>query len=179
MLANIRTFCRSLSQHPDSRDEAGNPIEEHSKQWNIAQNMTDWCSYLAFDVMGDLCFGKGFALLESNENRFAVDLTSNASRRHLIVSSTDLMLRIHSNLKKCGTLPMIHEYHLDKLLFHKIAAGRARYMAYSKSQAAARMKLGHNTDRKDFFYYLLHAKDQETGKGFSQPELWGESNLLM
>ena len=34
-------------------------------------------------------------------------------------------------------------------------------------------------DRKDFFYYLLNAKDPETGKGFSMDELWGESNLLI
>ena len=36
-----------------------------------------------------------------------------------------------------------------------------------------------DTDRKDFFYYLLNARDPETGKGFTTPELWGESNLLI
>jgi len=53
------------------------------------------------------------------------------------------------------------------------------YMAYSKSQAAERSKIGMDTDRKDFFYYMLNAKDPETGKGFTTPELWGESNLLI
>jgi cytochrome P450 len=53
------------------------------------------------------------------------------------------------------------------------------YMAYSKAQAAERMKIGLDGDRKDFFYYLLNARDPETGKGFSTPELWGESNLLI
>lgn len=52
-------------------------------------------------------------------------------------------------------------------------------MAYSKAQAAERTKIGMDTDRKDFFYYLLNARDPETGKGFSTPELWGESNLLI
>lgn len=33
--------------------------------------------------------------------------------------------------------------------------------------------------KKDFFYYLLNAKDPETGKGLSTPELWGEANVLM
>lgn len=74
---------------------------------------------------------------------------------------------------------MIHEYHLDKILFHKIAAGRERYMTYSKSQAAERVKMGDDADRKDFFHYLLKAKDPETGAGFSMQELWGESNLLI
>jgi len=53
------------------------------------------------------------------------------------------------------------------------------YMAYSKAQAAERSKVGLDTDRKDFFYYLLNARDPETGKGFTAPELWGESNLLI
>jgi len=52
-------------------------------------------------------------------------------------------------------------------------------MAYSKSQASERTKVGLDTDRKDFFYYMLNAKDPETGNGFTPPELWGESNLLM
>lgn len=42
-----------------------------------------------------------------------------------------------------------------------------------------RTKLGVDVDRKDFFFYLLNAKDPETGKGFSMDELWGESNLLI
>jgi cytochrome P450 len=52
-------------------------------------------------------------------------------------------------------------------------------MKYSKAQAFERMKLGDDSDRRDFFYYLLKAKDPETGVGFSTPELWGESNLLI
>jgi hypothetical protein len=33
--------------------------------------------------------------------------------------------------------------------------------------------------KKDFFYYLLAAKDPETGEGFETKELWGEANVLM
>jgi cytochrome P450 len=52
-------------------------------------------------------------------------------------------------------------------------------MQYSKAQAMERTKLGLDVDRKDFFYYLLNAKDPETGAGFTMNELWGESNLLI
>jgi cytochrome P450 len=52
-------------------------------------------------------------------------------------------------------------------------------MAYSKSLLTERTRLGADTDRKDFFYYLLNARDPETGQGFSNAELWGESNLLI
>lgn len=75
-------------------------------------------------------------------------------------------------------MPFVGKLGLDKVLFSKIAAGRAKYMAYSKSQLTERTKLGDDTDRRDFFYYLLKARDPETGQGFTTPELWGESNLL-
>ncbi|KAI4164274.1 MAG: hypothetical protein LQ342_002239 [Letrouitia transgressa] len=102
-------------------------------------------------------------MLEKEDNRFVIDLVSKASHRHYI----------------CGTLPTIHELHLDKILFRNISSGRSRYMAYSKSRAAERTKIGSDTDRRDFFYYLLNAKDPETGQSFSPSELWGESNLLL
>jgi cytochrome P450 len=35
------------------------------------------------------------------------------------------------------------------------------------------------TERKDFFYYLLNSKDSETGTKFTMPELWAEVNLLI
>lgn len=75
-------------------------------------------------------------------------------------------------------MPLIDKLGIDKFLFPSIAAGRARYMAYSRAQLEERTKIGHDTDRRDFFYYLLKAKDPHTGMGFSTPELWGESNLL-
>jgi hypothetical protein len=67
---------------------------------------------------------------------------------------------------------------IDKCLFPGIAAGRARYVQYSRAQLAERTNMGEKSDRPDFFWYLLKATDPETGKGFSTPELWGESNLL-
>lgn len=76
-------------------------------------------------------------------------------------------------------MPILNTLSLDRLLFPNIAAGRARYMAYSRSQLAERTRLGDETDRRDFFYYLLRARDPETGQGFTTPELWGESNLLI
>jgi cytochrome P450 len=76
-------------------------------------------------------------------------------------------------------MPIINKLSLDKILFHKISAGRAKYMAYSRQQLTERTALGDETDRRDFFYHLLKARDPETGHGFTTPELWGESNLLI
>lgn len=156
ILAHVRQFCENLGSRTlsDGSD---------SQKWTEAKNMSELPDYLAFDVMGDLCFGKAFDMQTRPQNRFVSELISQAATRHLI----------------CGTYLPIHQYHLDKILFSKIAANRGRYMRYSKAQAAERMKMGLDVDRKDFFYYLLKAKDPETGKGFTTPELWGESNLLI
>lgn len=45
-------------------------------------------------------------------------------------------------------------------------------------RAKERTAAGHDA-KKDFFYYLLNAKDPETGNGLSTQELWGEANVLM
>ncbi|KAF1995072.1 cytochrome P450 [Amniculicola lignicola CBS 123094] len=155
ILANIRVGCGLLAES----SKKGREKEGWGGEWNVA----NWCNWLVFDIMGDLVFGKAFGMLESSANRFAVDLVGNAAHRHLI----------------CGTHLIVHRWHLDKILFRKIAAQRGQYMQYSKSQAMERTKMGLDVDRRDFFFHLLNAKDPETGEGFSMNELWGESNLLI
>jgi hypothetical protein len=88
------------------------------------------------------------------------------------------MQRDDADIAQCGTMPIINRLHLDKYLFPDIAAGRAKYMQYSRAQLMERTKLGDDSDRSDFFHYLLKARDPKTGEGFSTAELWAESNLL-
>ncbi|KAK3689303.1 cytochrome P450-like protein [Podospora appendiculata] len=155
ILGNVGAFCEAIG-------DAGR-VASDNKGWTAPKNMADWCNWLAMDILGDLCFGKAFHMLDRPDNRYAVDLVGVAAQRHLI----------------CGTMPIIDKLSLDKILFYKIAAGRARYMGYSRGQLAERAALGDETDRRDFFYHLLKARDPETGHGFTTPELWGESNLLI
>jgi cytochrome P450 len=84
ILANVRTFCNNLYQPRSSLEKP------NTDGWGIAQNMSDWCNYLTFDVMGDLCFGKAFEMLEHSTNRHVIDLIGNAAHTHLIVSSNHL-----------------------------------------------------------------------------------------
>jgi cytochrome P450 len=83
ILANVRTFCEGI----------GNMVTDgDSKGWTAPRNMADWCNWLAMDILGDLCFGKAFHMLESPDNRYAIDLVGVAAQRHLIVSSPPLLL---------------------------------------------------------------------------------------
>jgi cytochrome P450 len=174
ILVHVREFCENLGRGASEHDDGLGAREKATEKTAFSSpvNFADQANYLTFDTLGDLCFGKSFNMLLRPENRFAIDLIGDAARRHLI----------------CGTYLPLHTYHLDKLLFRQIAAGRERYMQYSRAQAAERMALSSSAaddqvkeERKDFFYHLLHAIDPNTGQvGFpSSTELWAESNLLI
>lgn len=87
ILSNVRTFCEKLGAKPTLVEKTGVKGE-----WSVAQNMADWANYLTFDVMGDLCFGKAFEMLEHEENRHVIDLIGNAAHMHLIVWQAQLWL---------------------------------------------------------------------------------------
>ena len=76
VLANVRTFCQQI----------GAGAADDRKGWSLPKNMSDWCNYLSMDILGDLCFGKAFHMLERPDNRYALELVSLATTRHLIVS---------------------------------------------------------------------------------------------
>jgi cytochrome P450 len=155
MLHHIRLFTANLVSLETT--------ESNPSEWSSAKNISQYSGWLTFDVMGELCFGKAFHMLEDEANRFATKLVATASKRHYI----------------CGSYLPIHEYSLDKLLFRNIAEGRAKFMSYVRNQMKDRSEKGLEVEKKDFFYYLLKARDPETGEGFSPTELWGEAHLLM
>ena len=86
ILANIRTFCEGLGDLGRLTDE--------KKGWSTPKNMADWCNWLAMDILGDLCFGKAFHMLERPDNRYAIELVGVAAQRHLIVSPCAFSSRV-------------------------------------------------------------------------------------
>lgn len=79
---------------------------------------------------------------------------------------------------QAGISLKIHKLGLGKYLFPTIAEGQKTFVKYSREQARERIALGAGS-RKDFFHYLLDAKDPQTGEGYTMSELWSESNLLI
>lgn len=155
----IRTFCDVLV------DRSPNQItnEKNKNSWSSPRNMAKYANYMSYDVLGDICYGQSFDTLERDTNRFALNLVVMSSKFHYLTAQMPFM-------KKLG---------LDRVLFGDIRANRQRFMAYSKDRLGERMKLGLDNDRRDFFYFLLKAKDPETGLGLGTKELWGESNVLL
>lgn len=78
MLLHVRQLCTVL---------AGEPFEgEKSGETGGVYNMGDLFSYLTYDVMGELCFGKSFDMLVSSARRQMVNLVDQAAHRHYVVS---------------------------------------------------------------------------------------------
>lgn len=43
-------------------------IDQNGGEWSKPLNMADWATYLIFDILGDLCFGRSFDLKEPGGN---------------------------------------------------------------------------------------------------------------
>lgn len=76
----------------------------------------------------------------------------------------------------------LDRWHLDQIFIRRLTRDRWNFIMNSRveanERAQERTKAGREA-KKDFFYYLLNAKDPETGNGLTTPELWGEANVLM
>lgn len=62
-------------------------IQESLAGAGKAVDMGEMFSWLTFDVMGELCFGKSFGMLTEEGTRFVTDLISQAAHNHYIVCS--------------------------------------------------------------------------------------------
>ncbi|DAA73871.1 TPA_exp: putative Cytochrome P450 benzoate 4-monooxygenase [Trichophyton benhamiae CBS 112371] len=162
MLTNVRQFCDIMGG-----DAPGLDSDRFLNEKGVAtRNMADWFAYLTYDVMGELCFGKSFGMLIERGKRDVIALVDRAAFRHYV----------------CGLWMPLDSWHLDQIFIHKLTNDRWNFIKNSRVEATQRAKertmAGHEA-KKDFFYYLLNAKDPETGKGLATPELWSESNVLM
>ena len=163
----IDLLCKNLVEAPPDEETPatadGNIKARKDASWSPPRNLAHWTNYLSYDVLGELCYGTSFHTLSSPQNRFAIDLVGLSSKFHYLNAQ----------------IPSLKQLGLDRILFRDLRAKRQRFMAYSREQLTKRMEVGTDTDRRDFFYWLLKARDPETGEGFGKMELWGESNVLL
>lgn len=58
-----------MAKHIDRWNEILLEGTRDSQGWTEPKNMSVWCDYLVFDILGDLCFGKSFETKEPGENK--------------------------------------------------------------------------------------------------------------
>lgn len=160
-------------------EEKGEMGEEEGKEkWSKCLNMSQWCNWLVFDIMGELVFGKSFGTLGSHmPNRKAIFLLGRAARRNYVVAAMPAL--VSTGLEKF--LPVLRGLYRDRCQY--LAFGKQQVVKVMERQQQEQQKSGDEdnslTKRKDIFSLLLTAQDPDTGDNIPLPELWMESNTLI
>ncbi|EGD95905.1 hypothetical protein TESG_03368 [Trichophyton tonsurans CBS 112818] len=84
----IKTFEDKILDHINSFCEGINllPQQQHSGRWKSAIKISDWCSYLIFDINTDFIFGSSSSLLKSNKYRYVLQDIKEASTRNAVLA---------------------------------------------------------------------------------------------
>ena len=112
--------------------------------------------------MGEFGFGNAFNMLEKEDNRFIIDAIAASNMRTSVYAQ----------------IPELAKFKLEKIFYPQGARMRQRFLDLTKSLAESRADLPKD-HKGDLFSLVVEAKDPETGKGFSLPELWSESKFLI
>ncbi|KAH6622021.1 benzoate 4-monooxygenase cytochrome-like protein P450 [Boeremia exigua] len=152
---------------------------ESDTQWTDSINMADQITYLVFDILGDLCFGKNFNTKEANSTlRNIPEVMVNFMEiMHPLAWSPIgplyiwLKPRGADRLLAAVTPTVVREWYefVDECLKTRTA----------KQKELEEKPIPEAEVRKDFFHWLFGAKDPETGIGYSLPELFAECELLI
>ncbi|KAF1933771.1 cytochrome P450 67 [Didymella exigua CBS 183.55] len=152
---------------------------EKGDLWTRSINMADQVTYLVFDILGDLCFGKCFDMKEPD-----------SKLRHV----PELMIGFMELVHPIGCSPISSLYiwlkprGLDRLLAAVTPPAIQKWTEFVDDCLAKRTSKQRELEekprseaevRKDFFHWLFNAKDPETGTGYSLPELYAECELLI
>ncbi|KAJ5151733.1 hypothetical protein N7492_010028 [Penicillium capsulatum] len=131
--------------------------------WKQPTPVATMCNWLAFDIMGDITYGKSFDMQQSPALRWIASVYSKMSHRGMM----------------CIVQPKVWQYRLDRIflapLYREIiAAGTWVY-----DRAKARVALGDHGERKDIFTVMMGAKDSKRNMEYSLKDMWTESMLLL
>jgi cytochrome P450 len=161
-------------------------INGDGSNWSPAFNMSEIMSYLSFDIMGDVCFGRSFGMIEHPENRYIIQVVSDGAQCLNTVSYFRLGSAferegdITLTLRKLGHMQKLLMTGLHHLLFRRLLKGLERFRTYSQEQCNRALQGSPTTARKGVFQKLVSAKNAATGASlFKTSELPSESSLLI
>lgn len=133
--------------------------------WSVPVNMTDRSRHLQYDVMGEFGFGQSFQLQTKTDNHFLIDaVTATSHKAGVIVQWPELKY--------------LQYLQLDKVFYRKGLWMREKYLQLMARLVKDRLSTEKDS-QNDLFSFLIDAKDPETGKGFTESELWAESRFLL
>lgn len=159
ILSAVRDWCSALGDADGTNFQTSPKVGE----WSRPKDMAHWSACVIFDALGEICFGKTFETSLRDDNHFFFAL----------MSFNMYIINI------VGQMPILKPLGVEAYLRRGTAANRQRQVAFSRQQLSSRLAATPDTTkRRDIIYYLLNARDPETGEGYSDPELISEVTTL-
>ncbi|KAI9694328.1 MAG: hypothetical protein M1820_009017 [Bogoriella megaspora] len=148
MLGHIDTFVRQLVK--SCKDETA------------IVDMTNRCTYLGLDVIGQLGFGTALDLQTSSKNRFMVaGLETSNFRSNLYIQ-----------------FPLLKKIGMEVLLYPFILTSQMKYYKMLRDLIIARRSEEKHA-RKDLYSFVADIKDPETGEGMRLRDIWSEAAFFI
>ncbi|KAJ8108073.1 hypothetical protein OPT61_g8425 [Boeremia exigua] len=145
----------------------------NDSQWTVPIDMADQVTYLVFDILGDLCFGKCFDMKEASNPPTLQLFTDMAKLAWSPIGSLFIWLKPRGidRLIAATTPAVVQNWHgfVQDCLKKRTA----------KQLELKQKPIPESEVRKDFFHWLFGAKDPETGTEYSTSELHAECELLI
>ncbi|KAK5702998.1 hypothetical protein LTR97_003944 [Elasticomyces elasticus] len=178
VVSNVRKFVALLG--PESSSLSGNisqnVAEKGATNWSPPRDMTEWCNWLAYDIMGDLVFGKSYHCLESKDFRWMPIVMTEGTKFGYWFA----YLPFARLLQRFETSPVM------QWLGGQTARDNATLVALAGAQLEERIALQEKRHQmkdevghKDLMHYLLTSADPKTGIRFTHAELEGDSLSLI
>ena len=102
VVSNVRKFVELLGPESDglsakvSQDAGEKGAGTTDKNWSPSRDMTEWCNWLAYDIMGNLVFGKSYDCLETEDyRRMPIIMTQGTKFGYWVGSDTIQFLPPH------------------------------------------------------------------------------------
>lgn len=149
IISVIQSWCDALSSGPS---------------WSEERDMANWAAYNIFDSLGQVLLGASFNTTSNEANRWYV---------HVLPA-----IVWYNNV--IGQALWLKWLHLDKFILRKQAPRRKQQIDFCVDSLRRRRALGEDSGgRRDIIHHLLQARDPDTGEGYTETELIGETVLLM
>ncbi|KAL4890136.1 cytochrome P450 [Aspergillus ambiguus] len=156
ILYHAQRFCHMLCPLEARASAAGQP------SWGPAIDMSEWCAYLAFDLMTEFVFGKGSNLLEKPKNRALLPMAE---------ASLDWVARLYY-------LQLPHPELLTRVLFKIVNRRHGIFTRYIQANLKDRQNLSPKDRGSDIFSYLVGSYDGYSEAKLSLEEIQSECQLL-
>jgi cytochrome P450 len=163
----INRFCDRMVQTVQEENKSKETGElmtraRDDETWKPSRNMSEWCNFLAFDLMATFIFSGKYNMLEREQYRYVVQCIEESN------------IRVSSILQA----PILKAFRMDRLFFPRAIVARNMFLGFV-GKLLRDTKKNDRSQRKDLFEMLSHAKDPESGKGFSPEEIVAESVTLV